>query len=271
MAVERVLFITQEIAPYVPETPMSVMGNKIPRYIQENGCEIRTFLPKWGIINERRGQLHEVIRLSGMNIIINDTDHPLLIKVASMQPSRIQVYFIDNDDFFRKRQMAYDENGAEYPDNYERAIFYARSVIETTKLLRWFPDIVQCQGWMSMLIPFYLKNAYKDEPTYASSKIVLSLHNQSLETPLPQEFVAMLAFRNVTPRVINSYKMPFKTYRDFAKFCILFCDGIVCSDEDIDPELIEFAQNKNIPLLPFSKEDFPQKVQAFYNSLHDQA
>ena len=156
----KVLFITQEIIPYVAESEMSTVGRKLPQAIQEKGKEIRTFMPKWGNVNERRNQLHEVIRLSGMNLIIDDTDHPLIIKVASIQAARMQVYFIDNDDYFQHRLMERNEEGVEYPDNDERAIFYARGVLETVKKLRWCPEIIHCQGWISALVPLYIKKAY---------------------------------------------------------------------------------------------------------------
>ena len=159
---KKILFINQEIAPYVPDSEMSLLGRQVPQKIQEAGYEIRTFMPKWGTINERRGQLHEVIRLSGMNLIIDDTDHPLIIKVASIPTTRIQVYFIDNDDYFMKRQMTVDESGEEYADNGERAVFFARGVLETVKKLRWAPDIIHCQGWMGAVVPLYIKTAYKD-------------------------------------------------------------------------------------------------------------
>ena len=160
MKSKKVLFITQEMTPYVPESLVALDGRKMPQALQELGCEIRTFMPRWGIINERRNQLHEVIRLSGMNIIIDDTDHPLIIKVASIQAARMQVYFIDNDDYFHKRAMFADESGKEYDDNIERAIFYARGVLETVKKLRWCPDVIYCQGWMSAVVPFYIKTAF---------------------------------------------------------------------------------------------------------------
>ena len=153
---KKVLFINQEINPYVAESRMSVMGHELPQKMAEAGFEIRTFMPKWGIINERRGQLHEVIRLSGMNLIIDDTDHPLIIKVASIPTTRQQIYFIDNDDYFSNRQMGADENGKEYEDNGERAIFYARGVLETVKKLRWQPDVIVCQGWMGAIVPLYI-------------------------------------------------------------------------------------------------------------------
>ena len=171
----KVLFITQEITPYVPESEMSLVGRNLPQAIQEKGREIRTFMPKWGNINERRNQLHEVIRLSGMNLIIDDTDHPLIIKVASIQSARMQVYFIDNDDYFQNRLETADENGVEYEDNDSRAIFYARGVLETVKKLRWCPDIIHCHGWMTALAPLYIKKAYKDEPSFRDAKVVFSV------------------------------------------------------------------------------------------------
>ena len=178
--VNKVLFITQEIAPYVSDSEMALLGRNLPSAIQDKGREIRTFMPKWGNINERRNQLHEVIRLSGMNLIIDDTDHPLIIKVASIQSSRMQVYFIDNDDYFQNRMQACDENGNEYEDNDERAVFYARGVLETVKKLRWQPDIIHCHGWISALAPLYIKRAYCEEPSFRDSKVVYSLYDDDL-------------------------------------------------------------------------------------------
>ena len=150
---KKILFITQEICPYLPETPQSTACRNLPQLIQEKGHEIRTFMPKFGSINERRNQLHEVIRLSGMNLIIDDTDHSLIIKVASIQAARMQVYFIDNEDYFQNRETTVDEDGVEYEDNDERSIFFVRGVMETIKKLRWVPDIIHCHGWMSALAP----------------------------------------------------------------------------------------------------------------------
>ena len=173
---KKILFINQEIAPYVPDSEMSLLGRQVPQKIQEAGYEIRTFMPKWGTINERRGQLHEVIRLSGINIIIDDTDHQLIIKVASIQSTRIQVYFIDNDDYFQSRLQLTDENGDEYDDNDERTIFYDRGVLETVKKLRWRSDIIHCHGCITALVPLYIKKTYCDEPSFMDSKIVYSLY-----------------------------------------------------------------------------------------------
>lgn len=157
MAKKRVLFISQEIVPYLPESEMANIGRFLPQGIQDKGKEIRTFMPRYGCINERRNQLHEVIRLSGMNLIINDTDHPLIIKVASIQAARMQVYFIDNEDYFQRKHTISDEEGNFFPDNDERSIFFARGVFETVRKLRWAPDLIYCQGWFTALVPLYLK------------------------------------------------------------------------------------------------------------------
>src|SRR5574344_2030197 len=202
---KKILFINQEISPYVPDSDLSLMGRLLPQTIQEKGHEIRTFMPKWGNINERRGQLHEVIRLSGMNLIIDDTDHQLIIKVASIQQSRVQVYFIDNEDYFTKRQMDIDEAGIPYPDNGERAIFFARGVLETVKKLRWTPDIIHCQGWMSAVVPFYAKTAYRDEPQFANAKIITSLFNEQPRGNLGANFKQCLEFRDAKSEYLEKY------------------------------------------------------------------
>ena len=269
MTPRKVLFIAQEITPYVPQTNMSVMVKKIPQAIQEMGSEIRTFLPKWGNINERRNQLHEVIRLSGMNIIINDTDHPLLIKVASLQSARMQVYFIDNEDFFQKRLMVADKKGKEYTDNYERAIFYARSVLETIKKLRWYPDVIHCQGWVSAIAPYYIKTAYREEPPFANTKVVFSLYDMPLTKSMPDNFRECIAFRSITPEIIDTFGLNFKTTDDLIKLAINFSDGVVETQPNTNPEWINFAKTKNIPILEYNDEteNQAQRFSDFYDSI----
>ena len=202
---KKILFINQEIIPYVPDSDLSIMGKALPQAMLENGHEIRTFMPKWGNINERRGQLHEVIRLSGMNLIIDDTDHPLIIKVASIAQTRIQVYFIDNDDYFAKRQMTIDENGVDYTDNGERAIFFARGVLETVKKLRWVPDIIHVQGWMGAVVPLYIKTAYHEEPSFANTKVVTSLFSKTLNSNLGENFKKSIEFREAKASSLKKY------------------------------------------------------------------
>src|SRR6056297_492631 len=184
----KVLFVSQEITPYLPETEMSVTSRNLSQGVQERGKEIRTFMPRYGCINERRNQLHEVIRLSGMNLIIDDTDHPLIIKVASIQAARMQVYFIDNEDYFQRKATVKDEDGKFFEDNDERIIFFARGVLETVRKLRWSPDIVHCHGWFTSLIPLYLKKSYSDDPLFADSKVIYSLYKDEFDKALHTNF-----------------------------------------------------------------------------------
>ena len=265
MAKKKILFINQEISPYVPDNNLSLMGKDLPHAMQEHNHEIRTFMPKWGVINERRGQLHEVIRLSGMNLIINDTDHPLIIKVASIPSARVQVYFIDNDDYFGKRLMEKDENGEDYADNGERAIFFARGVLETVKKLRWVPDIIHCQGWMSAAIPFYVKTAYHDEPSFAETKVVTSLFAQSLDKNLGSDFKQCLEFRDAKAELLKDYQDNFD-FNDLSKLAIEYSDGVIVADQQVKNDLIDFAKGKEIPVLDY-QEDFADAYEAFYKQL----
>ena len=264
---KKVLFINQEITPYVPETNMSVMGRDLPQKVQEAGLEIRTFMPKWGNINERRGQLHEVIRLSGMNLIIDDTDHPLIIKVASIPQSRIQVYFIDNDDYFTKRQMTTDEAGEEYADNGERAIFFARGVLETVKKLRWTPDIIHCQGWMSAVVPFYVKKAYHEEPSFANTKIVTSLFSEQLKGDLGSKFKSIVAFRDAKKELVSGYNEKFD-FVELEKLALDYSDGIIEARPTVNKELLDYAAEKKLPILKYPGEDFIKSYVDFYDKIY---
>ncbi len=255
MNVKKVLFITQEIVPYVSESAMSSAGRYLPQAIQESGREIRTFMPRWGGINERRNQLHEVIRLSGMNIIIDDTDHPLIIKVASIQAARMQVYFIDNDDYFHKRQMLVDENGEEYPDNVERAIFYARGVLETVKKLRWCPDVIHCFGWMSAVAPLYIKTAYKDDPPFANAKVIYSAYNEKPSSLSVDDFKRCLSFRSVDDAFLSGLDVDFSSPDVLNRLAVAFSDGLVQAEDGACPDLMDFAAARNLPLLAYPGTD----------------
>ena len=196
-AAKKILFVNSEIYPYLPESPIANIGRYLPQGIQERKKEIRSFMPRYGCINERKNQLHEVIRLSGMNIIINDVDRPLVIKVASISAARLQIYFIDNEDYFRRKQTYCDENGVFFEDNAERAIFFARGVLETVKKLRWAPDIIHCHGWISHILPAYLKKAYKDDPLKARLYFLFMMihrlhHSQPTSLNSPDSAALML-------------------------------------------------------------------------------
>ena len=255
MKANKVLFITQEITPYVSETEMANVGRHLPQAIQEMGKEIRTFMPKWGNVNERRNQLHEVIRLSGMNLIIDDTDHPLIIKVASIPSARMQVYFIDNDDYFQHRLQTVDENGEEYPDNDERAIFYARGVLETVKKLRWCPDVIHCQGWMSALVPLYIKKAYNEEPSFRDSKVVISLFGNEPQNPLQSDIAEKLLLKDITKSDVDGILPEGGTFNDLYKLGIAYADGVVQNDPNVNLELLEYARSKDIPVFEYPSEE----------------
>lgn len=267
----KVLFITQEILPYVTESEMALTGRYLPQAIQERGREIRTFMPKWGNVNERRNQLHEVIRLSGMNLIIDDTDHPLIIKVASIQAARMQVYFIDNDDYFQHRLKATDEKDEEYEDNDERAIFYARGVLETVKKLRWCPEIIHCQGWISALVPLYIKRAYQDEPSFRDSKVILSLFGNNPKADLQKDIVDKLLLKGIDRSEVEALIPSDATFMDLCKLAISYSDGVVQHSEDVDQELLDFAKEKGIPVLKYQSADTDaDAMNNFYNEIWSQ-
>ena len=263
----KVLFITQEITPYVSESEMSLVGRNLPQAIQEKGREIRTFMPKWGNINERRNQLHEVIRLSGMNLIIDDTDHPLIIKVASIQSARMQVYFIDNDDYFQNRLQVVDENGVEYEDNDARAIFYARGVLETVKKLRWCPDVIHCHGWMTALAPLYIKKAYKDEPSFRDAKVVFSLYDNDFKEPFHPDFASKLLLKGISKKDVADLKEPVD-YTALCKLAVDYPDGVIQQSEHVNEEVIAYARQIGKPVLGYqSPEIFADACNDFYDQV----
>lgn len=252
----RILFISQEINPYlVEETPIRLLNRQLPEYFQSHGFETRTFMPKFGEINERRNQLHEVIRLSGMNLIIEESDHPLLIKVASIQSARIQIYFIDNDDLFHRRKGVCDESGVEYADNDDRVIFYARGVIETVKKLRWTPNIILCSGWMSALAPLYLKKAYSDEPFFANSKIVLMLDDNEYTKPFPTAFTDKLRIDGISNTDVRSIAGFPVGYEELMRLAIDFSDAIVYAAPKVNQRLMNYAETKGIPTLAYQETE----------------
>ena len=253
---KRILFISQEIYPYLAEeTPVRLLNRQLPEYFQGHGFETRTFMPKFGEINERRNQLHEVIRLSGMNLIIEDSDHPLLIKVASIQSARIQIYFIDNDDLFHRRKGVADENGVEYADNDDRVIFYARGVIETVKKLRWTPDIIVCSGWMSALAPLYLKKVFNDEPFFAKSKIVLSLDDIEYTKPFPTKFSDKLRLDGITNTDVRSIAGFPVGYEELMRLAVDFSDAILYATPQVNQRVVNYAETKGKPILPYEQTD----------------
>lgn len=266
--VNKVLYISQEIFPYLPESEIANMARYLPQAVQERGRETRTFMPKFGSINERRNQLHEVIRLSGMNLIIDDTDHPLIIKVASIQAARLQIYFIDNDDYFHHRETVADLNGEEYDDNDERTIFFIRGVMETVKKLRWTPDVIHCQGWMTALAPLYIKKAYNDDPFFKNAKVVYSLFNDDFKKPFQNNFSDKLMLEGIEQSDIQQVKNKEVDYVALSKLAIDFSDGVIQSSEQVNGQITDYVKEKNIKFLPYvNNEDYADEYVNFYDSL----
>jgi starch synthase len=267
----RILFVSQQIYPYLDqETPIRMLNRKLPEWFQSSGYETRTFMPKFGDINERRNQLHEVIRLSGMNIIISEVDHPLLIKVASIQTARIQIYFIDNDDYFYRRKGLVDANGEEYKDNDERSIFFARGVLETVKKLRWTPNIVHCSGWMSALTPLFIKKLYADTPFFENTKVVLSLDSDEYATPFGSKFSTKILGGGILNTDIRSIAGLPVGYEDLMRLAIDNADAIVLASENVNQRLLNYAQNSGKPIMPYAGED-KEAYLNFYNGLLDKS
>lgn len=265
---KKILYISQEIFPFLPESPVADMGRYLPQAIQERKKETRTFMPKFGVINERRNQLHEVIRLSGMNLIIDDTDYPLIIKVASIQSARLQVYFIDNEDFFQRKFTIYDEDGKEFIDNDERTIFFVRGVMETVKKLRWTPDVVHCLGWMTALAPLYVKRAFNQDPFFRHSKVIYSLFKDDFKQPFRDIFTEKLVLEGIESKDLVHLQGKEIDYLALSKLAIDYSDGIIQSEADTNPEILKYIKEKNKSFLPYTPdEDYADEYVKFYNSV----
>ena len=261
----KVLFIAQEITPYLPETEMSTICRNLPQGIQEQGKEIRTFTPKFGCISERRNQLHEVIRLSGMNLIISDTDHPLIIKVASIQSARMQIYFIDNDDYFGRKHTLANDDMEYFPDNDERAIFFGRGVLETVRKLRWQPNVVHCHGWFTGLVPLYVKKAFREDPLFSKAKVVYSFYDDSFIGTFNNDFKTKALTDGITKKDIAVLENP--DYAALSKLAINYSDGFVIVGDNIHPEVEEYLKMSNKPFIRHNPEDYIQEYGAFYDEL----
>lgn len=269
MAAHKIIFVSQEISPYLSETEFASWGRALPQSIQQRKYEVRTFMPDFGLINERRNQLHEVIRLSGMNIPIGDNDHPLVVKVASMQPSRIQVYFIDNDDYFQKSADDEDAFGTNRVDNDERLIFFTRGTVETARKLRWEPEVMQLSGWMSSLVPLYVKRLFADGPSFGETKLVYTvLAGDRRPAPFHPEFFDKLKAEGVADadiEVMKSLPMDSKT---LDKIAIIYADAVAFQGAEVDAELAEFCNQRNIPFVHLDGEgDHADRYDELYKSL----
>lgn len=267
MDIKNVLFISQEISPYLPDTAMSKMGFDIPQGLQEQGVQVRTFMPKYGIINERRNQLHEVIRLSGMNIIIDDSDHPLIIKVATL-PSRAQVYFIYNDDFFAHTLTKELETVTSPDDNDERSIFFVRGVIETVRKLRWIPQVIHCSGWITALAMVYMRELYSDDPSFRDAKIVYSLWDDEPAKELDSRMAVKLKQDGISDETLADILDKPVDNTMLTRLVLKHCDGVIQSSANVKPEILDIVKESGLPFLPYAEgEEYVKNYLEFYKTL----
>ncbi len=268
MSKQRILYVSPEIAPYVPATDNARLGRDLPTSMQDKKYEVRIFMPNFGAINERRNQLHEVIRLSGVNISIGDADHPLIIKVASMQPSRIQVYFIDNDDYFQKLDSDVDVLGSNREDNDERIIFFSRGTVDTARKLRWDPNIIHVSGWVGALIPLYLKRVFADDEAFRTSKVIYTVLDEAETAPISPEIIAKLQEDGIAADDIEKLSTVLDSADMMQKMAIMYSDGVVFNTAEPKPELEEFVKAQGLPYIVLNPaEANADKYQEFYQTL----
>lgn len=263
----KVLYISQEVTPFLPESTIANISRNLPQGVQESDMEIRTFMPRYGVINERRNQLHEVIRLSGMNIIIDDYDHPLIIKVASIQAARMQVYFIDNEDFFHRKQVLKEKKtGKFFADNDERALFFARGVLETVNKLQWRPDIIHCHGWFTFAVPLLLKKMYSYNTLFSDAQIVYSLYKDKFDGELSKDFKEKMKDETIEEADLKLLEKP--DFKSVSKFAMDSSDAFVIAEEGVDEELIQYAKGTQKPILENpGVTDYLENYVTFYNTL----
>lgn len=257
MEKKKVLFISQEISPFLPKSAVASTSRHLAQGVQEGGKEIRVFMPRFGVINERRHQLHEVIRLSGMNLIIDDTDHPLIIKVASISSARMQVYFIDNDEYFKRKSTVADEKNTEYTDNDERSMFFCRGVLETVKKLGWQPDVIHCNGWMTSLMPIYIKKLYKNDPHFANTKVVYHMYNEGFNNNWDERLAEKLKFDGFDEDVTKHFSNP--SFENVSKAITKYVDGLSVGSDELSPELRAIFEAAECQKLDFVAEELQVK------------
>jgi starch synthase len=265
MSKSKLLFISHEMSPFLELTKISEITRQLPQAMQEKGFEIRILMPRFGNINERRNRLHEVIRLSGMNIIINDNDNPLIIKVASIPAARMQVYFLDNEEYFQRKYVFRDKESKFYADNDERMIFFCKGALETVKKLGWAPDLIHCHGWMSALVPTYLKTTYKDDPTFKNSKVIYSIYNNDFSETLNKEFTKKAIMNDMNEAHTKVFSENSNQALNFG--AIQYADAIVIGGDNVDEEVLKNVKKSNKPVLEFdSTADF-ENYYNFYEEI----
>tara|TARA_B100000768_G_scaffold141056_1_gene132643 strand:- start:1286 stop:2113 length:828 start_codon:yes stop_codon:yes gene_type:complete len=267
MAKKRILYVSQEITPYLPVNDLSKTARFLPQAMNESGIEVRLFMPRFGCINERRHQLHEVIRLSGMNLIVNDIDQPLIIKVASIPQARMQVYFIDNEEYFKRKFTTVDKKEKFYTDNDERALFFCRGVIESVKKLGWSPDVIHCNGWMASFLPMYLNKFYHDDPIFEKTKIVYSFYNHTFEGKLNKDLAKKMKFDGFTDEEVTGFEAA--DHKKLMETAIKYSNAVVKGSAELSEEVKTMIDASKLPTLEFTDGEYKEQYKPFYESLFD--
>ena len=263
----RILFVSQEIMPFLPENENSYLGRYLPAYVQEKGREIRVFMPRFSNVNERKNQLHEVIRLSGMNLIVNNADHQLIIKVGSIPTARMQVYFIDNEEYFTRHKGFFDDNGTFCVDNDERMLFFGRGTLEAVRKLAWQPHLIHFTGWFSCMIPFYLRRINKENAFFSGTKTVFTLSNDSFKGDFGPDMERKLKADGATAKDLRLFEN--LDYKTLTKAAITYAHGIVVGSPDVDPELLAFARENKRNIVEYNpdKTIFYEQINKLYDSI----
>ena len=264
MSKKRVLFVTQEMQPYTEESAISSIMNQLAPYIYNKGYEIRVLMPKYGSINERRHRLHEVVRLSGMNIIVDDDDFPLIIKVASLPGSRMQVYFLDSEDFFKRKFIFHDEDGKVFDDNADRMIFFCKGVMETVKKFGWAPDIIHCHGWMTSLVPLYLDKIYNSDPIFENAKLIYSVYPEDLGDGFNESFYQKAAINDLEKDDMTDFQENGSIKLHYG--AIKNAHGLISGSENLEADVKALIDEANVPVIQHSDEAYLDEYQNFYTS-----
>ncbi len=262
----RVLYVASEINPFLQTSEVAEFVRKLPQAMQERGMEIRILVPRFGLINERKNRLHEVVRLSGINISVGDEEKPLIIKVASIPNAKLQVYFIDNEDYFHRKYVFHDKENKFYEDNDERAIFFCKGVIETVKKLGWAPDIVHCNDWMTSLIPLYLKTTYKNDPLFKETKTIFTIHNNSFSHKFNNDLIEKVKMMDIEDSMLTNLLTA--DYQGFIKLGVEFSDSVIVAEDDKSvSELVEEINGKKKVETIEQNENFSESYYNLYNEL----
>jgi starch synthase len=264
MSKKRVLFVTQEMKPYTTLGEISEIVNKLAPFIYNKGFEVRVLMPKYGLINERRHRLHEVVRLSGMNIIVDDDDFPLIIKVASLPGSRMQVYFLDNEEFFKRKFIFRDEDENLFDDNADRMVFFCKGVMETVKKFGWSPDIIHCHGWMTSLVPLYFQKIYKNDPIFEHSKVLYSVYNESLSESFDDTFFNKATINELEKEDLKDFHQNGQI--DLHHGAVVNADGLISGSESLDSNVQSIIDSAESPAIEHNPEEFLQDYLNFYKS-----